>query len=378
MSTAGIAEKGVQGEVKMVRLTRCFSRRKWNVVLLIVLSVVLLLRLLHQTSEKHLLKNEGVPNEIPDDQSNDVKKSWTERILSAFRDSQEDDQSLLNAEDDIVDTDLSLSNETDDHEVGEESAILGDAWMEMLDNVKVGGKWAPDTNVWEKIAIVVPYRGRRAHLKMFLLYMHPFLQRQGRDYAIYVIGQRGQELKFCKGILYNIGFISVLKDGDYDCIIFHDVDLIPEDDRNIYTCGDTPRHLSVAVDKFNYKLPYENIFGGVVAMTPAQYRLLNGYSNLFCGWGGEDDDMYKRMHKHKLEISRPDEDVGRYTMFQHELGDENKQRFNLLKTSDLRADKDGLNNVGKVRAKITSMSRQRLFTHIVVNVGKRYHKKHRV
>lgn len=31
------------------------------------------------------------------------------------------------------------------------------------------------------------------------------------------------------------------------------MDLIPEDDRNEYSCPASPRHLSVAVDKFNYR-----------------------------------------------------------------------------------------------------------------------------
>ena len=39
--------------------------------------------------------------------------------------------------------------------------------------------------------------------------------------------------------------------------MFHDVDLLPEDDRNLYTCGAQPRHLSASVDKFNYRLPYK-------------------------------------------------------------------------------------------------------------------------
>ena len=32
-----------------------------------------------------------------------------------------------------------------------------------------------------------------------------------------------------------------------------DVDLVPEDDRNIYKCRNQPFHLSVAVDKLNYQ-----------------------------------------------------------------------------------------------------------------------------
>ena len=39
--------------------------------------------------------------------------------------------------------------------------------------------------------------------------------------------------------------------------MFHDVDLLPEDDRNLYTCGPQPRHLSASVDKFKYRLPYK-------------------------------------------------------------------------------------------------------------------------
>ena len=58
-------------------------------------------------------------------------------------------------------------------------------------------------------------------------------------------------------MLMNIGFKEALKDKDFSCFIFHDVDLLPENDRNIYSCSEkSPRHMSAAVDKFNYKLPY--------------------------------------------------------------------------------------------------------------------------
>ena len=49
-----------------------------------------------------------------------------------------------------------------------------------------------------------------------------------------------------------------------------------------------PRHISVAIDKFKYKLLYAAIFGGITSMNTAQFTQLNGYSNLFWGWGGED------------------------------------------------------------------------------------------
>jgi len=52
----------------------------------------------------------------------------------------------------------------------------------------------------------------------------------------------------------NIGYVEALKQSEFDCFIFHDVDLLPEDDRNLYTCPpQNPRHMSVAIDRMNYK-----------------------------------------------------------------------------------------------------------------------------
>ncbi|KAI8479873.1 Beta-1,4-galactosyltransferase 3 [Branchiostoma belcheri] len=197
-------------------------------------------------------------------------------------------------------------------------------------NVRYGGKWSPPgrnrSSSSEKIAVLVTFRDREKHLDIFLRHMHPFLQRQGLDYTIYVIEQHGDEPTFCKGLLYNVGFTEALKeDPTYDCFIFHDVDLLPEDDRNLYTCSQSPYHLSVAVDTLNYSLPYQELFGGVSALKTWHYKLVNGYSNLFCGWGGEDDDMAIRLKLHLLKLSRPSKDVARYKMLRHNKTERNPQ-----------------------------------------------------
>lgn len=54
-------------------------------------------------------------------------------------------------------------------------------------------------------------------------------------------------------MLFNVGFLEAKKLYDYDCFVFHDVDLIPEDDRNLYSCPLEPRHMSVAIDDQGYK-----------------------------------------------------------------------------------------------------------------------------
>ncbi len=60
--------------------------------------------------------------------------------------------------------------------------------------------------------------------------MHPILQRQLLDYQVFVIEQSvGQE--FNRAALMNVGYAEASKRGAFDCFVFHDVDLVPEDDR---------------------------------------------------------------------------------------------------------------------------------------------------
>jgi hypothetical protein len=64
-------------------------------------------------------------------------------------------------------------------------------------------------------------------------------------------------------------------------------------------------------------LPYDDIFGGVSAMSVDHFRQVNGFSNIFWGWGGEDDDMSNRLRQKKLYISRYPANIARYKMLRH-------------------------------------------------------------
>ena len=48
-------------------------------------------------------------------------------------------------------------------------------------------------------------------------------------------------------MMFNIGYKVAmnLTNNFWQCFIFHDVDLLPEDDRNLYNCPNNPRHMSV-------------------------------------------------------------------------------------------------------------------------------------
>lgn len=75
-----------------------------------------------------------------------------------------------------------------------------------------------------------------------------------------------------------------------------------------------------------YRLPYADLFGGVSAVSREQFRLVNGFSNVFWGWGGEDDDMANRIKAHGLHISRYPANVARYKMLTHKKERANPKR----------------------------------------------------
>ena len=51
----------------------------------------------------------------------------------------------------------------------------------------------------------------------------------------------------------NAGYVEAKKLLQFDCVVFHDVDMIPEDDRNFYSCLHSPRHVAGYNNKVNYR-----------------------------------------------------------------------------------------------------------------------------
>ncbi|KRX24315.1 putative ribosomal RNA methyltransferase NOP2 [Trichinella nelsoni] len=234
--------------------------------------------------------------------------------------------------------------------------------------VNNGGSFYPqDCIPPDDVAVIIPYRDRDLHLRTFLLNIHSFLMRQKLHYQIFVVEQVANQT-FNRGKLMNVGYVEAQRLFNWSCLVFHDVDLLPENDLNPYWCVDTPRHLSAAVDKFQYKLPYQTIFGGVSALTASQFEVINGFSNNFWGWGGEDDDMYSRVLLGRFSVHRHPGKYARYKMIKHQqesMNNANACRFNLLKFTNILWRRSGLSNLNY---RLLNISVNRLYTKMTVDL----------
>ncbi|XP_021570078.1 beta-1,4-galactosyltransferase 5 [Carlito syrichta] len=232
--------------------------------------------------------------------------------------------------------------------------------------IKLGGHWKPSDCMprW-KVAILIPFRNRHEHLPVLLRHLIPMLQRQRLQFAFYVVEQVGTH-PFNRAMLFNVGFQEAMKDLDWDCLIFHDVDHIPESDRNYYGCGQMPRHFATKLDKYMYLLPYAEFFGGVSGLTVEQFRKINGFPNAFWGWGGEDDDLWNRVQNAGYSVSRPEGDTGKYKSIPHHHRGEVQflGRYALLRKSKERQGLDGLNNLNY----FANITYDALYKNITVNL----------
>jgi beta-1,4-galactosyltransferase 1 len=111
----------------------------------------------------------------------------------------------------------------------------------IAESLSPGGEFIPDCHKPHDVAIIVPYRNRA----VFVGHIHPFLMNQRIiHYQIYIINQ-SDEHEFNRASLMNVGFNEALKGFDWTCFIFHDVDHLPEDTRNLYSRPDQPRVMGV-------------------------------------------------------------------------------------------------------------------------------------
>uniref|UniRef100_A0A8U7NWP2 Beta-1,4-galactosyltransferase n=1 Tax=Corvus moneduloides TaxID=1196302 RepID=A0A8U7NWP2_CORMO len=219
--------------------------------------------------------------------------------------------------------------------------------------VQEGGRYRPPLcESRSRTAVIVPHRNRESHLGHLLYYLHPFLQRQQLHYGIYVVHQAGNST-FNRAKLLNVGVKEALKDEDWDCLFLHDVDLIPENDHNLYTCDPwNPKHVSVAMNKFGYR--WGTISGGVSGLGTSR------------GWGGDGGTLVRLAG---MKISRPPVSIGHYKMVKHKSdkgNEENPHRFDLLVRTQRMWTQDGMNSL---TYELLAKELRPLYTNLTVDIG---------
>ncbi|KAF7630960.1 hypothetical protein Mgra_00008791 [Meloidogyne graminicola] len=234
-----------------------------------------------------------------------------------------------------------------------------------------GGSWKPvNCTPRHKMAIIIPYRDRKSHLVRLLDFLIPLLKRQFLDFRFIVTEQNGDNL-FNKGRIMNAAFLFAQQKLNVNCVVFHDVDMFPQDDRTPYECPliNEPRHLGAFVSSLGYQLWYKEIVGGALAININDYLRVNGFSNSYWAWGGEDDDMGKRILSNNFTIGRPNSNYVRFSMLKHVKRKriQPKLVYKLLEEAEKRMATDGVNELGKWR--ILKVDIRPLYYHLIVDVG---------
>ncbi|KAM6470812.1 beta-1,4-galactosyltransferase 7 [Liasis olivaceus] len=173
----------------------------------------------------------------------------------------------------------------------------------------------PDDPSWglHRLAVLVPFRERFEELLTFVPHMHRFLSRKKIRHHIFILNQV-DHYRFNRASLINVGFLESGNDTDY--IAMHDVDLLPLNEELDYSFPAAgPFH--VASPELHPLYHYSTYVGGILLLTKQHYRMCNGMSNRFWGWGREDDEFYRRIRAAGLQLFRPLGITSGYKTFQH-------------------------------------------------------------
>lgn len=156
--------------------------------------------------------------------------------------------------------------------------------------------------------ILIPFRDTLDHTRQKQLdQLTDFLERNlEKDKLEYKIIVQEDDKPFNRGFLLNRG---VFMNNDYDYYIFHDTDLIPDEDlfSYYYDYPECPVHLGYRGQRWSEVEAGANkkFIGGVLSMNKYDYYLVNGFPNNFAGWGGEDDALSHRLYINKITVIQP-------------------------------------------------------------------------
>lgn len=157
-------------------------------------------------------------------------------------------------------------------------------------------------------AIIIPFRSvdgleteendpRERNLSHFLYFMIPWLILQNFAFKIYIIHQispskNTSPIPFNRAKNLNIGYLEAkkdLKNKNPDCLIIHDVDRINVNFDISYSCNTKTLKNPVHFTEFL------GSFGGSGMIPGETVERINGFPNVYYGWGGEDQEINYRL-----------------------------------------------------------------------------------
>ena len=156
-----------------------------------------------------------------------------------------------------------------------------------------------------KLVVILPIRDRDSELNEYLNRMIPIFNKQDIDYKIYIVEQSNSE-KFNKAKLNNIGFLESIKtDKLYNRYLFNDIDNYPIHEVILYKTD---------LEDIHHFFGFDHCLGGFFTISKYNFIKMNGYSNQFWGWGGEDTDLQHRAEVCKIKINR-DQKISRFNKY---------------------------------------------------------------
>jgi hypothetical protein len=144
--------------------------------------------------------------------------------------------------------------------------------------------------------IIVPIRDREKELEEFIENILHIFGQNNINYRLYIIEQSDKK-EFNRGKLLNIGFLEASKDNFAQHYYISDIDIYPRthDTFNLE-----------CVDGFTHLYGLENTLGGVFTVDKDSFKLVNGFSNEFYGWGLDDDLLLYRINTVGAKINKED------------------------------------------------------------------------
>lgn len=112
------------------------------------------------------------------------------------------------------------------------------------------------------------------------------------------------QFRFNRAALINVGFLAATaprSTGEkVSYMAMHDVDLLPLNDKLSYAqpAPGVAAHLAWLHPKYNYP----SFIGGILLLRVEDYARVDGMSNVYWGWGLEDDEFWLRLKQNGIKV----------------------------------------------------------------------------